>query len=99
MSSKHDINIAALASLARLEVGDDELVTLASELPKILEFVEIIGRANESIADRTLPALRNVMRIDGPSHESGVHTHALLDAAPVVSDGYVEVKQVISRKR
>jgi len=36
------IDVRALASLARLEVSDEELAKLEKEIPEILKFVETI---------------------------------------------------------
>lgn len=93
-----DVDVRALAKLARLHVSDAELEKLAEELPSILAFVETVQNAaisNEVVA----PPLRNVMRTDDHPHESGVYTERILDAAPAHEKGKVVVKQVLSRKR
>ena len=110
MSEEAKVDVRALAALARMEVSEAELDTLAKELPAILAFVETIqaasaggsrlrqgsgGQASEPKKD---PMLHNVMREDGEPHESGIYTEKLLSQAPVTKDGRVVVKQVISRK-
>lgn len=92
------VDIAALARLARLEVSDAELKKLETEIPAILHFVETIQSANTG-SEATSPALRNVMRADENPHESGKYTKTLLDAAPAREGDRVAVKQVISRKK
>ena len=42
------VDIAALAKLARLEVSAEELAKLEEEIPAILHFVETIQKANVS---------------------------------------------------
>lgn len=92
-----DIDIPALAKLARLEVSEAELTKLGEEIPSILAFVETVQKA--PVGEGThAPTLRNVMRADGNPHESGLYTEKLLAAAPAHNKGRVVVKQVISRK-
>jgi len=93
-----DVDIVALAKLARLEVSPDELTKLEQEIPAILEFVDVIQKTNVG-EGASVPALRNVMRADENAIESGKHTKALLDAAPARVGDRVAVKQVISRKK
>ena len=92
------VDIAALAKLARLEVGSDELAKLETEIPAILHFVDTIQKVSAG-AEATSPALRNVMRADENPIESGEYTKTLLDAAPAREGDRVAVKQVISRKK
>ncbi len=93
-----DVDIAALAKLARLEVSDAEMVKLETEIPAILHFVETIQKASTG-KEANAPALRNVMRADENPIESGKYTKTLLDAAPAREGDRVAVKQVISRKK
>lgn len=93
-----NIDIRALAKLARVEVTDAEVDKLEKELPAILDFVETVQGARVS-ATAPKSALRNVMREDANPHEGGVYTDALLKGAPSEKDGRIVVKQVISRKQ
>ena len=93
-----DVDIAALAKLARLEVSDAEIAKLEKEIPDILAFVETIQKADVSTEAKT-DGLRNVMRADENPIESGKYTKTLLDAAPAREGDRVAVKQVISRKK
>ena len=93
------VDVAALAKLARLEVSDEEMAKLEKEIPAILEFVETIQKANVDAHPSTSSGLKNVMRADDESHESGVYTERLLEAAPARDGDRVAVKQVISRKK
>src|SRR3989338_3076400 len=93
-----DIDVRALAKLARLEVSDAELEKLEKEIPDILHFVETIQKASTG-KETNAPALRNVMRSDENPHESGKYTKKLLDAAPAREGNRIAVKQVISRKK
>ena len=91
------VDVKALAKLARLEVSDDELVRLEKEIPAILGFVETIQKVATD-AEGHGEGLHNVMREDTNPHESGLYTDDLLNAAPAIRDNQVVVKQVISRK-
>ena len=93
-----EVDIAALAKLARLELSAEEMVRLEKEIPDILHFVETIQKADVSGAVET-KALRNVMRPDENAIESGTYTETLLKAAPAREGNRVSVKQVISRKK
>ena len=91
------VDIRALARLARLEVSDEEVATLEKELPSVLEFVEQIQKASSESPPEE-HSLRNVMREDANAHESGLYTKKLLDAAPAQEKDYVAVKQVLRQK-
>ena len=93
-----DIDVVALASLARLDVSGDELAKLKREIPAILAFVETIQKADISIVPEAR-GLRNVLRSDETPHESGKYTEKLLSAAPARAGDRIAVKQVISRKK
>ncbi len=91
------IDIKALAKLARLDMSEEELAQLETELPSILQFVDTIQKADVS-TDVVAPELRNVVRADENPHESGVYTEALLSAAPAREGDRIAVRQVISKK-
>lgn len=93
-----EIDIKALAKLARLEVSDAEMTKLEAELPSILAFVDTIQKADVS-TEAVAPDLRNVVRADEASYERGRFTEALLAAAPAREGNRIAVKQVISRKK
>lgn len=91
------VDVRALAKLARLDVSDEELARLEKEIPAILGFVEQIQNVPTD-AVPTSPEHRNIMREDVNPIESGTHTEELLKAAPATRDNQVVVKQVISKK-
>lgn len=93
-----EVDVQALAKLARLDVTPEELAQLEKEIPTILEFVQVIQEADVSGVEEAR-GLYNVMRPDKNSHESGIHTKKLLDAAPVREGNRIAVKQVISRNK
>jgi aspartyl-tRNA(Asn)/glutamyl-tRNA(Gln) amidotransferase subunit C len=93
-----NVDIAALAKLARIELSPEETGALQAEFPALLEFVETISKADISGVEES-KALRNVMRDDAREHESGLYTEALLSQAPRREGDRVAVKQVVSRKK
>ncbi len=98
MSESPEVDIKALAELARLEVSDAELAKLEEEIPEILKFVEQIQSAAGDLKQAS-PELHNVMRADENPHESGLYTKRLLEAAPKSANDRIVVKQVVSRKQ
>lgn len=93
-----DVDINALAKLARLEVVPEELSRLETEIPSILSFVETIQGVDVSGVEES-KELRNVMRADDSAHEGGIYTERLLSAAPAREGNRIAVKQVLSRKK
>lgn len=93
-----NVDIRALAALARLDISDAEVSKLEQEIPSILGFVEEIQKAGVT-AEAKSPTLRNVMRADENPHESGQYTDRVLKAAPAVEKDRIAVKQVVSRKQ
>lgn len=92
------VDVRALAKLARLEVSDEEVERLEKEIPAILAFVEEIQQVS-TLSEPTSADHRNIMRDDTNAHEGGLYTDDLLKAAPASRDNQVVVKQVISKKK
>lgn len=93
-----NIDVRALAQLARLEVSDEELAKLEKEIPDILKFVETIQTVSGK-ATTVSPRLINVMREDDNPHEGGIYTESLIKAAPARVGNRIAVKQVLTRKK
>jgi len=91
-----DIDIRALADLARLRISDEERAELEKEIPDILAFVEEIQGVETAKQERDVEH-RGVMREDEEPHESGMYTDDLLNAAPVTERGRIKVKQVLKK--
>ena len=92
------VDVRALARLARLEVSDEEVAKLEKEIPAILAFVEEIQQVSTTVTPES-PDHRNIMRDDTDAHEGGLYTEDLLKAAPASRDNQVVVKQVLSKKK
>jgi len=93
MITKDDIE--NLATLARLDVADEDKEEFAEILGPILDYVsEVSSVVTADDATPRVGALRNVMREDGPARSGGAFTDAILKNAPETEDGYVRVKQI-----
>ena len=55
--------VAKIASLARLEMGDEELERMAPELNKILSFVEQLGEVDTSSVEPMTAVIPNHLRL------------------------------------
>lgn len=95
MSSLQESDIDKLAQLARLSLAPEERATLAKDIDAILGYVSELESVKLEGETRTKEDLRNVVRPDVSSHESGAHTDALLASAPRAEEGYVVVKKIL----
>lgn len=86
-----------LAKLARIAISDSEAENLSHEFETILHYVgEIKEAAEESIEkDPSNYPLRNVLREDIVTTESGENTEAILNEAPDREGNFVRVKNIL----
>lgn len=98
MTEKENVDIRALAQLARIEVSDAEIASLEQEMPRILSFVESIQGVTVQ-GETKGQGLHNVLRDDAHAIEGGIFTETLLSAAPAREGDRIAVQQVISRKK
>jgi aspartyl-tRNA(Asn)/glutamyl-tRNA(Gln) amidotransferase subunit C len=87
--------VAHIAALARIRLGDDELEPLAAELSRILEWVEQLGEVDTdgvppmtSVAAMPLP-MRDDIVTDGDCRD------AILGNAPQTTRGFFAVPKVV----
>jgi aspartyl-tRNA(Asn)/glutamyl-tRNA(Gln) amidotransferase subunit C len=92
MVTKEDIK--KLAGLARIEISENEIESLTSEIDSILNYVGEIKNATGDM-ERVVPKLRNVMRDDEVTRESGEYTEKLLSNAPMRDKNYLKVKKIL----
>lgn len=89
--------VKKLATLARVSVSDEELPKFIQEFDAILEYVSQLEALDLPAApEKELPALRNVMRLDGEPHEAGKYTEKLAEQFPSREGDALVVKQVIT---
>ncbi len=91
--------VKKLAALARISVGEAELDTFTKEFDAILAYVGQLEKLElPANAERELPPLRNVMRLDGEPHEAGKFTEKLAEQFPSREGDALVVKQVITHE-
>lgn len=95
--STPEVDIRALARLARLAIADSEVSALQQELPAIVAFVDTLQKVAVHIPAVSDPEVRNVMREDTNPHTPGTYTERLLAGAPAREGDYVVVKQVLKK--
>lgn len=87
-------DIQDLAKLARVEIKDEEAVSLTKELDSILEYVGQIKEVSLDI-QKEKPLLKNVMREDVPTNTSREFTKDILKNSPKTEGDYIEVKNIL----
>lgn len=88
--------IKNLATLARIDLSEEEIASLGVDMEKILAFVGQIQEADmDTKAESRVGAVYNVFREDANPHESGIYTEALLSAAPDREGDFVKVKKIL----
>ncbi len=88
-------DVLALAQLSSLQLQDDEVDSLAVQLPKILEYVEqLSGLDTDGVAPTyQVTGLTNVWRDDVV--RPGLSTDELLALAPEVTNQQIKVPKVL----
>jgi aspartyl-tRNA(Asn)/glutamyl-tRNA(Gln) amidotransferase subunit C len=87
--------VKKLATLARLEVTEEEVEKLQGELGAILEYVGQINNALTSEEIEVFHPVKNAMRSDIAANKATSYTDDLLKLAPKSENGYVRVKKII----
>lgn len=91
-------DVKKLANLARVEVSDEELGKIASEIESILSYVSRINEASVNLPEMQssdFPNI-NVFRADENALEPGKYTEAILGEAPEREGEYIKVKKILS---
>lgn len=90
-------DIEHLATLARIDISEEEKEGLAKDLDSILAYVSEVSKiATESDTIPRAGILRNVMREDRDAYPGGEWTEAILANAPHKEDGYFKVGQIFN---
>ena len=90
--------IKKLASLARIDLTEQETETFAKDIGAILKYVDAVKEAANSKDAQSNFAVRNVLREDTPV-ESDASAEDILKNAPSTKDGYIEVKKILEGKK
>lgn len=91
-------DITALAALARIEVGSDELPGLASDIESILGYIDRITAVTvpEGVIETYQDGYTvNVMRADEQATNPRTYTDAALANAPATEDEFIIVPKVL----
>ncbi len=87
-------DIEKLASLARIDLKDEEKQKLQKDLESILGYVSELKDAPALTGQAKEAYLKNVMRSDDDHYNSGQFTEAILAEAPDKSGDYFKVKPI-----
>lgn len=89
-------DVKKLAVLSRIELSEEELQKIPSEIDSILGYVKSINEVASSAGDSVIESAgtRNVTRPDDFSGEF-LNTQALINEAPQSENGYVKVKKIL----
>ena len=88
-------DVQHLATLARLDISEDEQKALLGDLTAILGYIEQINTADISLDINMNPEQRNVVREDVVTNTPGSHTDVLIKEVPSSVDGFVKVKKIL----
>ena len=96
MSKLSITDIQKIATLARIELDDDERSMLVIQLSSILDFVEQLQAIDTDGTESTsqVTGLKDVLRADEVK-PCALSRDELLANAPFVEDGYIKVKRVL----
>lgn len=83
-----------LADLARINMTEEEMVSIIKDIGPVLEYVDQIKSV---VVSESAPfsLLKNVGRDDIVQNESGGCTDVILREAPDTEKGYIKVKKVL----
>lgn len=92
--------VAKIASLARLNLGEEELERMVPELNNILEWVEQLGEVDVEDVEPMAAVIANTLRlrsdvVDADPGTAGGKREAVLANAPVAEHGFFGVPKVI----
>ncbi|WP_338447457.1 Asp-tRNA(Asn)/Glu-tRNA(Gln) amidotransferase subunit GatC [Pelagerythrobacter marensis] len=92
--------VAKIASLARIEMSDEELARMAPELSQILDWVEQLGEVDTSQVEPMTAVIPNTLRlradeIDADPLTGGNRRDDVLANAPAAEHGFFGVPKVI----
>lgn len=87
-------DIKQLASLARLNVTDEQCSSYAEDFNGILAYIDTISRVDLK-EHKPSYINTNVVREDDDSYEPKVFTERLLKQTPESQDGYLKVPNIL----
>ena len=90
-------DVEKLAELSRIKLTEEEKQKFGKEIDSILAYVNQIQEVAGATASEQPVAreVRNVMRPDTNSNESGLNTEAILAEAPAQEGNLLKVKKIL----
>ncbi len=88
-------DIKKLATLARVDISDGEVIELSKDMDSILGYIKELDEVNLPLGEQLTGDLYNVVRDDDHPRISAQYTEVLLKAAPETESGFVKVKKVL----
>jgi aspartyl-tRNA(Asn)/glutamyl-tRNA(Gln) amidotransferase subunit C len=97
MRSMKKEEIEHLAHLARIRLTPEELTSLETELPKIIDYVGVVSSivADSADAKPQVGARYNVFRKDEVTNQPGEFTKDMLAEMPETKGDYLKVKKIL----
>ena len=87
-------DIKKLASMARVDMSEEELSQMANDFEPILAYVGQVSEVKQEAKDREY-LLQNVMREDIVTNPAGAYTDKIVEQMPDSQDGFLKVKQIL----
>lgn len=92
-------DIKKLADLARIDMSEDEMESIAKDFDPILAYVghvqELSKLDENQLRSPEDYRLHNIMREDIVTNKSGEYTDKILENAPDTENGFLKVKQIL----
>ncbi len=88
-------DIKKLAGMARIDMSEEEMGSLAHDFDSILAYVGQVQEAVTLAKDDVKFSFTNVMRDDVVTNTQGEYTDKIIAQFPDRQDGYLKVKQIL----
>jgi len=87
--------IKKLATLARIDMSEEEMTEIAHDFDSILAYVGQVQEVAGKISAEPVHTLTNVMRSDTVTNTPGEYTEKIITEMPDTENGYLKVKKVL----
>jgi aspartyl-tRNA(Asn)/glutamyl-tRNA(Gln) amidotransferase subunit C len=91
--------IKKLAQLARIDMTDEEIITIGKDFDSILAYVDLVKEVNnisvEQDENKNGNVLKNVMREDIVTNARGEYRDKIIKEMPETQDGFLRVKKIL----
>lgn len=87
--------IKKLATLARIDMSEEEMKEIAHDFDSILAYVGQVQEVAGKITAEQVYTLTNVMRSDTVTNTPGEYTEKIIAEMPDTENGYLKVKKVL----